>query len=578
MFNSKSKLCKSLQSIFLAAAVAVTVVPASFVASEPIKAEAATSAVEDALNDSQKKIFKAYEYLDTRIKDAGVEVTSANKAEFEASGFYTMYTGADEKKKYTNDDLKYARRAYIYSNPYEIGGAMAELKFVYIKNKEGKYSCYAYLRKTGDNDYSGEKKKLKTAVKNIIKNIDTDATSFIKELECFDKVIDNVTTANVGIDNKDLKNTAYGALVTHRASSQGYALAFAVLLDECDIQNDILFNEKKCWNQIKIGKSWYETDIISCDKVKKGKIVYDRFNVSQKSMKSFDLTRVNYCAKLRSSNGKHSEANKKIAQYEDAEFASASNYKLAILNSDGTTTRTTMTTNEQQVNVVPVFTSGNEYTNMSAILKACTITLPADSAFAPIEEADKWTPQHPFITLKRGGKGGNRALTLTFVLDNGANNGLGTTVSLNTTLNDNNDSTGNYVYKITGDDTATLVKCTKKGIKNVNIASTVTINGKAYKVTRIEKNAFKKCNKAETIKIGAYVTEIGKNAFSGKARLIRVENLGNNLNKFESNAFKSADANTFFLIKASSLNQYKKIMKKIKKAGGKDSVYKYRAM
>ncbi len=576
MFNSKGKLRKSLQSIFLAAAVAVTVVPVSFVASEPITVEAASSAVKDALNESQKKIFDAYEYLDTRIMDKGVEVTSANKGQFESSNFYTMYTNSDEKKKYSNDDLKYARRAYIYSNPYEIAPAMAELKFVTVKNSSGKYSCFAYLRKTGDNDYSTEKKNLKSAVKRIMKNIDDDASVFTKELECFNMIIDNVTNVKVGIDNKDLKNTAYGALVTHRASSQGYALAFSLLLDECDVQNDILFNESKCWNQVKIGK-WYETNIPACDKAKKGKVNYDSFNVSQKTMKNNGYTRVNYCTKLRTSNGKHSDSNKKVAKYEEDQLYSASNYKLAVLNPDNTTTRTNLTVNEKVANVVPVFVLGSSLKNISSALKACIITLPADSAFAPIATADKWTVNHPYITLRKGGKGGNRNLTLTFVLDDGSNNGNGTQVTVNTSLNDENDTTGSYVYKVTGDDTAALVKCTKTKIKNVKVPSSVTIDGKVYKVTKIEKNAFKKCKKVETVMIGAYVTEIGNNAFSGKTKLIRVENQGFALDKFGKDAFKSANDDTFFLIKAPSYSKYKKIVKKIKKAGGKNSVYKYRA-
>lgn len=573
MLRSKSKLLKGLQSVVLAATVAATVVPVSFVATKPITVEAATSSVENALNDSQKKIFHAYEYLDSRIKNAGVEITSVNKSEYDAAGFYTMYTGADEKKKYSADDLKYARRAYVYSNPYEIAGAMAELKFVYVKTKENKYNCYAYLRRTGDNNYDAERKALKSAVNKIMKNIDEDDTSFVKELQCFGMVLDNVTNVKTGIDNKDIKNTAYGALVTHRASSQGYALAFSILLDECEVDNDILFSSGKCWNQIKIGKNWYETDLVACDKVKKGTISYDKFNISQSQMKKLGNERTNYATKLRKSSGKHSDTNKRLSNYDDGELQSKNNYTIAVLNPDNTTTRTVLTTNEKTVNVVPAFINGSQYQNVSAMLKACSITLPADSAFTLPDTKSYWSTAHPYITLTKGGKGANRNITLTMVFDNDES----TTVAFSSALNDNDDNTGKYVYKATGDDTVTLVKCTKKGVKNIVVPSTVTMNGKPYKVTKIANNAFKKCKKAETVMIGAYVTEIGKSAFSGKTKLIRVENQGFALDKFGKEAFKSANANTLFLVKASSYGKYKKIVKKIKKAGGKDSVYKYRA-
>ncbi|WP_408071142.1 leucine-rich repeat protein [Butyrivibrio sp. JL13D10] len=574
MLNSKSKLIRSLQSIFVAAAVAVSVVPVSYVASEPITVKAATDSVYDSLNETQKTIFRAYEYLDSRIKDADVNITSANKLEFDASGFYTMYTNADEKKKYSADDLKYARRAYVYSNPYEIGGAMAELKFVHMKSKEGKYTCYAYLKRTGDNHYDSERKALKSAVNKIMKVIDEDETNFVKEMQCFSMVIDNVTNVKVGIDNRDLKNTAYGALVTHRASSQGYALAFSILLDECEVPNDILFNANKCWNQIKIGSKWYETDLVACDKVKKGVILYDKFNISQSQMKSNGNTRINYCSNLRQSKGKRSETAKKISNYDKAELQSKYNYTLAVVNPDKTTTRTLLLPSEQTVNVVPVYINGSVYNDVSTVLKECRIDLPADSAFKPLDAKTTWnTTDHQFFTLTKGGPGANRTVTVTMVFDTDDP----ITVSFTATLNDSNDNTGRYVYAITGEDTATLTKCTKTNTKNINIPSTIIKDGKAYKVTKIANNAFKKCKKAETVMIGAYVTEIGKNAFSGKTKLIRVENQGFALNKFGKDAFKSADSNTIFLVKAASYGKYKKVIKKIQKAGGKNSVFKYRA-
>lgn len=568
----KNHIFKGLQSVILAAAVALSVVPTSFIVSEPIVAEAATDSVKNSLNDNQKKLVAAYEYLDTRIMNNGIEVTSKNKLEQDSSLFYTMYYGSTEKTKYSAEDLKYARRAYIYSNPYELAGAMAQLKFVYLKGKDDKYTCYAYLQRTSDNDFQSEAKTLRSAVKKIMKNIDDD-TNFVKELQCFNMVLDNSTNVKIDIDNRDLKNTAYGALIQHRASSQGYALAFSALLDEAEISNDILFNEYKCWSQVKIGSKWYETDLVACDKAKKGRIDYERFNTSQKKMKNYGLSRVNYCTKLRESTGKHSTTANKIQQYDEEMFKNSKNFTLGVKNADGTVTRSTLLSSETDVNLVPVFKDNSELIDCSKVLNSVVVTGPADSAFTVVTP---WTPQTPFIALKKINPAGNRTLNVSIVYNDGTNGGLGSTIAFTVTLNDVDNNAGKYVYKVTGDDTVSLVKCTKKSIKNVTVPSAVVVNGKSYKVTKIENNAFKKCTKLETVMIGAFVTEIGSNAFSGKTKLVRVETLGTVLDKLGKDAFKSADTNTMFLLKSTSYSKYNKLVKKVKKAGGKKSVYKFR--
>ena len=562
-----NRFIKGLQSVILAATVALTVVPTSLIVSEPIVAEAATDAVTESLNDTQKKIYSAYDYLDTRIMNEGIEITSKNRTEYDASLFYTMYTGASEKVKFSDDDLKYARRAYMYNNPYQLAAAMAQLKFVYLKTTDGKYACQAYLQRSSDNDYQAEAKKLRSAVKKIMKNIDED-TNFIMELQCFNMVLDNATNVKVAIDNKDLKNTAYGALIQHRASSQGYALAFAALLDECDISNDILFNEYKCWNQVKIGSKWYESDLVACDRAKKGTIDLERFNTSQKKMKNYGLSRVNYCQKLRESTGSHTTTKNRIQKYDQAMLKDSKNFSLGVRNADGSVTRSTLLSSETEVTLVPVFKYNSQLYDCSEAISSLTVATPSTgSAF---EITSTWTPATPFITLKKVNPAGNRTLNASMTYEDGS------TLSFSVTLSDVDNNAGSFVYKVTGDDSVSLVKCTKKSIKNVTIPSAVCVDGKSYKITKIEKNAFKKCTKLETVIIGAYVTEVGASAFSGKTKLIRVETVGTLLNKFGKDAFKAADSNTMFLLQSTSYNKYTKLVKKVKKAGGKKSVYKFR--
>ena len=78
-----------------------------------------------------------------------------------------------------------------------------------------------------------------------------------------------------------------------------------------------------------------------------------------------------------------------------------------------------------------------------------------------------------------------------------------------------------YFYKVTkasGSDgtggTVTVTGLRKKSLKTLKIAAKVKIDGASYKVTGIEKNAFKKNNKIRKAYIGKNVITIGNNAFN----------------------------------------------------------------
>jgi hypothetical protein len=548
----------------------VTILPAAVVSTNIITADAAEDNVRSKLNENEQKIYDAYVYLDSKIMGFGSEITASNMKDYGTSNFFTMYSGLDEKKKYSTEDLRYARRAYVYANPLELDGAMAQIKFLYVKNKSDKYSCFAYLQRTDEDEYSYQRKRLKNTIKRIKKTFDDDDSEFDAEVKIANYILNNVTYSAIKIDNYDLRNTAYGALVWHKASSQGFAAAFALLLKEADIDNNILFNASKCWNQVKIGSTRYETDLINCDKTKIN-LAGSRFNISTKEMKSDGLSRVDYCTEFPTSSGKAKDTRTKLKKYNHSVLGNTANLGVAVLNADNTVTRTTLTQDEQAVNIVPVLKYNNELKNLSGLLKSATIAPDANSAFTWTE----WSKSTPYFTLTKNGTGTSRTLNITLVYKKSADLDE-TTVTYSVTLNDVPTDTQNFTYKVTGENAATLVKCTKKNIKNAVIPSTVTINGKVYNVTKIEKNAFKKCKKLESVTIGCYVKEIGADAFSGKTKLVYVETLGNKITKLGKNAFKSADNGTMFLLRSTSKSKYKKLVKKIQKAGGKYSAFKMR--
>ena len=95
---------------------------------------------------------------------------------------------------------------------------------------------------------------------------------------------------------------------------------------------------------------------------------------------------------------------------------------------------------------------------------------------------------------------------------------------------------GKNSYKVTkAGSSVAFTKTTSKATK-ITIPATVKIDNVTYKVTSIEKNAFKNNKKVKTIVIGKNVTTIGTSAFSGCKQLSKVT-IGKNVTTIGKNAF-----------------------------------------
>lgn len=77
----------------------------------------------------------------------------------------------------------------------------------------------------------------------------------------------------------------------------------------------------------------------------------------------------------------------------------------------------------------------------------------------------------------------------------------------------------NMYYKVTGSETVTFMKPVKKNIKKIEIPSTVSILGKSFKVTKVNKKACYKNKKVTSITVGNNVTHIGDMAFAYCSKL-----------------------------------------------------------
>lgn len=128
----------------------------------------------------------------------------------------------------------------------------------------------------------------------------------------------------------------------------------------------------------------------------------------------------------------------------------------------------------------------------------------------------------------------------------------------------------NCTYKVlTNSDsskTVAFVSLTDKKATRITVPATVKIDGTTFKVTKIEKNAFKNCKKLKTVTIGKNVTSIGKNAFKNCAKLSKITVKSTKITKIETNKI---DKKVTIKVPKSAKKKYQK---SFKKAGYKGTV------
>lgn len=121
-------------------------------------------------------------------------------------------------------------------------------------------------------------------------------------------------------------------------------------------------------------------------------------------------------------------------------------------------------------------------------------------------------------------------------------------------------SNGTYVVTKSGIKNGTVeYKNTKVQKSNIAIPDTIAIDGNAYKVTSISKNAFKNNKKLKKVTIGKNITKINANAFQGCKNLNTITIKSKNIKSIGKNAFKGIKAKARIKVPSSRLSKYKKM-------------------
>ncbi|MCM1179692.1 MAG: leucine-rich repeat domain-containing protein [Clostridium sp.] len=123
----------------------------------------------------------------------------------------------------------------------------------------------------------------------------------------------------------------------------------------------------------------------------------------------------------------------------------------------------------------------------------------------------------------------------------------------------------NVKYKITKSDktkgTAAVAGVKSKKITKAVVQDTVEKGGYTFKVTAINKNAFKKCTKLKNVTIGKNVTKIDSNAFYGAKKLNKITIKSTKLKSVGKNALKGIKKTATIKVPKSKLKKYKKLFK-----------------
>lgn len=112
------------------------------------------------------------------------------------------------------------------------------------------------------------------------------------------------------------------------------------------------------------------------------------------------------------------------------------------------------------------------------------------------------------------------------------------------------------------------------GVKSITVPNTVVINGGKYKVTKVAPGLLKNNKTVTSVRLGANVKIIGKEAFKNCSKLSTVV-VGKNVTKIGVNSFSGISDSALIKVKAVDKTSYNALVKALKTAGAKEASYKY---
>lgn len=211
------------------------------------------------------------------------------------SGIKKMKSSIDiSKYKIPRSSVSYFYMGTVYENP-EMFWAMTTFYYYY---RDGYVTKIQPDYHFGKSELSLRKSEFNYRVNAYLSSIQPDMSDYDKALVLHDKLV-----SENAYNSKALrKYCSYGALYDCSSVCQGYALAYAYLLNQVGIGNHIAYSENMdhVWNIVKIGGKWYHVDATWDDQMLRndnpndtdidftGRVLHKFFLISSKKIQSFD--------------------------------------------------------------------------------------------------------------------------------------------------------------------------------------------------------------------------------------------------------------------------------------------------
>lgn len=176
------------------------------------------------------------------------------------------------KIKETNQTLS----GNIHSWSYQIENNQIKMQFTYLMSKWQYKSCLNMAQKIGE-------------------QLDKDMTDYQKIKAIHDYLCKTFTYSY-------FHDGPYDAFIKGKADCEGYALAFQMIMDYCDIPCQYIADGTHAWNIVQIDNKWYNIDVTWDDTDDEKGVKYDYFLKSASDFEGHTYTAVceqtNYPADL----------------------------------------------------------------------------------------------------------------------------------------------------------------------------------------------------------------------------------------------------------------------------------------
>ena len=508
------------------------------------------------------------------------------------SNFQTAYgLGTFEYENIINR----ASEAVYFDHPDRVEFYMCHTTYYWTAYENGVYNSYIVITAGFDNTkFQALDNEINASLSVWINELRSPANNCINsrwnaitELKVHDYYVSHLTydnhcahdTTESGYYN--LSHTAYGALCKRSAVCDGYSAGFELILEKLGIDTMIIAGYASgghAWNIVRLDGAWYEVDTTWAIP-SEGSLGHEWFNrttadfstgigsARRKHLRTGNASYVGF--RMPTAYGTHYNYSY-IANTTESALRNDENY-IALKGMNLEWSSLTMNIGEKMA-IYPEFTPANATVRDFRVNTSNYGVVEANG-----NEIVAVSPGSAVITAISDESGYKAVCSITVTGDPSAVNSAAPMSVGSEIIISKGSSKGVYVVTSSEYATVSYRSSGKKSVGKVKIPATVADgSGCRYTVTQISANAFKGNKKLKSVVIPSTVTEIGQGAFKNCSNLSDIKIYGKSMKTVGGSAFKGIKKEAGIRIYAQSKSRYQKLVKLIKRAGGSNSVYKYK--